>query len=229
MSMSDEPRAQGSERRPVGDPEPVEKHAEERAEQQNPAGDPEQTSEPSGELAEEQRTNPGPGTPGLHWGIRFAFLQYIARMPDGRCSVTGGAGVVADRIFHFEPEPETESGLGSGDGPGAGSGEVWRYRGDVRFSGHFGFLYVRIADPWLTLDGSSGTLSAETIGSDGPTRLDLVTFELRPLRDGEGRLRGHHGTDVRLTAAGSELFNTVYPAGDQFEDFGIVLPDLTPT
>lgn len=36
----------------------------------------------------------------------------------------------------------------STDGSSGGS-RVWAFRGDVRFSGHFGMLFVRVANPWL--------------------------------------------------------------------------------
>jgi len=73
---------------------------------------------------------------------------------------------------------------GPPDGP-----TVLRYRGDVRFKGHFGFLRVRVADPWLEIEGAEGKLSAVGIGGEPVPRQSLVTFRVRrdeggPQKDG---------------------------------------------
>jgi len=137
---------------------------------------------------------PRAAQPGLRWEIKRSFLRYIARMPDGACSVTDGADPVDESAFRFEP-----------------AGDL-RFRGVVRFSGHHGFLFVRIADPELQVDGTRGTL---TIAGE-PARVPLVTCELSAEPDGTTK-----GTAVRLTAEGAELFNAVYPAGEPFDDFTI--------
>jgi len=143
---------------------------------------------------------PRAAQPGLRWGIKRSFLRYIARMPDGACSVTDGADPVDESAFRFES-----------------AGDL-RFRGDVRFSGHHGLLFVRIADPELLVDGTRGTLTVagDPRDPDGPERVPLVTFELTDAGDGTT-----NGTVVRLTPHGAELFNSVYPAGEPFDDFTI--------
>jgi hypothetical protein len=163
---------------------------------------------------------------GLRWGLKESFLRYVARMPDGRCSVSDGADVVGDREFRFEPD-------GKDVVPGSGA-VLHRFRGDVRFSGHHGFLFVRIADPWLEVSGTSGVLSIPTVvdgvSADGPPagRLPLVTFALADTGDGApvGVIRG---VRVQLTDEGSDLFNEVYPSGEPFEDltFPLTSPAMT--
>jgi hypothetical protein len=138
----------------------------------------------------------------MRWAVKRQFLRYIARMPDGRCSVTDGATVAGDEfLFESDASSATEPG-------------VLKYRGDVRFSGHHGLLFLRIADPWLETRDGAVTL---TIAAD-PDRVTLATLEIRP--DTHGRA----GVDLRLTEAGSELFNQVYPAGSPLDDLAVLDP-----
>jgi hypothetical protein len=155
-----------------------------------------------------------PSTPcsrvsGLRWSIKREFLRYVARMPDGRCSVTDGA-VVADDTFLFVPDQI------AAHGPAAGTG-VLRFRGDVRFAGHHGLLFVRIADPWLTVDHEVATLTIAG-SDDAAARIPLVTVTLTA----GDPFRHFSGTDARLTSEGSELFGTVYSAGERFDDLTVL-------
>lgn len=172
-----------------------------------------------------QEPSPPSGSGGLRWGIKHSFLRYLSSLPDGQCSVTDGASAVTEDttpplgpLFLFtaaDDQPE-----GPPDGP-----TVLRYRGDVRFKGHFGSLRVRVADPWLEIAGAEGKLSAIGIGREPVPRQPLVTF--RVLRD-EGAPEEDgtvfRGIDVRLTAEGSELFGDHYPVGEPFEDFAFEMP-----
>jgi hypothetical protein len=164
-------------------------------------------------------SNPEPSHPsgagGLRWGIKRSFLRYLSSLPDGQCSVTDGASALTDGVspvpgplFAFTADDDQP------DGP-----TVLRYRGDVRFRGHFGFLRVRVADPWLEITGDEGKLSAIGIGSEPVPRRLLVTFRVRR-EDG----MAFRGIDVRLTAEGSELFGDNYPVGESFDDFDFEMP-----
>jgi hypothetical protein len=133
-------------------------------------------------------------------------------MPDGRCSVTDGAAADGGDVFLFAPDQDR-----AGD-PAAGPAAL-RFRGDVRFAGHHGLLFVRIADPWLVLGDQDATLTI-----DGPDaalgRIPLATVTL-----GAAAANGQHvGTDVRLTPEGAELFGSVYPAGERFDDLTVFTP-----
>jgi len=158
-------------------------------------------------VADPDVLRPGPQEPGLRWRIKLSFLRYVTRMPDGRCSVTDGAAVAEEEAFHFSPAP------GSAFDPGTLSGDL-RFRGDVRFAGHHGLLFVQIADPWLTVDRGAATLSI-AVASD---RIALAALRLER---GPGP---YLGTDVRLTEDGSDLFNAVYPAGELLDDLTVLLP-----
>ncbi|OLO25840.1 hypothetical protein PZ61_0236045 [Streptomyces sp. MNU77] len=158
-----------------------------------------------------------PGPPGLRWGIKQRFLQYIARMPDSRCSVTDGASVTEERAFLFTPASWAEFDTATSTG-------VVRFRGDVRFAGHHGLLFVRVADPWLSVaaDGTA-TLSIAAAPSEQPDRIPLATLALVRSAPSAGWLR-YHGHHVALTEQGSELFNTVYPAGEHLDDLSVLRP-----
>ncbi|MEE1798084.1 HtaA domain-containing protein [Streptomyces sp. JV176] len=155
--------------------------------------------------------------PGLYWGINSQFLNYLARMSDSRCSTTDGADLLGGNIFRFEPEPGNDTGID----PTTGTG-VLRFRGDVRFAGHYGFLFVRIADPWLTVENGAATLSVITHPTESE-RLTLITAVLT--EEGvDGPIHRMSGKTVRLTAAGRPLFNDVYPEDAPFDDFSVLWP-----
>jgi len=151
---------------------------------------------------------------GLQWGVKPSFLDYVARMHDGRMSVTDGATTTDGAVFAFEPDP------------GATDAEAGRFafRGDVRFSAHAGMMFVRLADPRVTVSGSRAELTVlDPADRDGGSRLPLVTCTLEP-RPTEEALRIWLATDVALTAEGAGLFNDVYAVGEPFAPLAIFLP-----
>jgi len=186
-------------------------------------------------MTSNQELSPPAGSGGLRWGIKHSFLRYLGSLPDAQCSVTDGASAVTDDttpplgpLFVFtaadDQPPDDQLADDQLHSPPGGP-TVLRYRGDVRFKGHFGFLRVRVADPWLEIAGDEGKLSAVGIGSEPAPRQPLVTFRVR--RDGDGPGEGgtvFRGTDVRLTAEGSELFGDHYPVGEPFDDFVFEMP-----
>ncbi|MFJ3667381.1 HtaA domain-containing protein [Streptomyces sp. NPDC090106] len=149
---------------------------------------------------------------GLRWGLKKSFLDYVRRMPDGRGSVSDGAVPVGTGDLFYEHDAERSD---------AG---VWAFRGDVRFSGHFGMLFVRVAHPWLRIDGTNVELSIEDpqAREDAP-RIPLVTGTLRRLGSQDGT-EVWGSEDVALTAEGVALFNDVYAEGEPFEPLVIQLP-----
>jgi hypothetical protein len=154
-----------------------------------------------------------PLEPGLMWGIKLAFLRYIFGQSDGRYSVTDGADVVNGRMIRFVPDPETTFDPATATG-------VLKFKGDVRFSAHHGFLFVRIADPWLTVENGAGTLSLAAHPGETPDRFPLATINVSAAGPPDGAYVGHN---VALTEQGSELFNEVYPPGERFDDLIVLL------
>lgn len=149
---------------------------------------------------------------GLRWGLKKSFVDYVRRMPDGKGSVGDGAVPVGTGDLFYEHDA------------GRSGARVWAFRGDVRFRGHFGMLFVRVANPWLEIDGSSVVLSIEDpqAREDAP-RVPLVTGTLQRLGDQDGT-EVWGSDDVALTAEGVALFNDVYAEGEPFEPLVVQLP-----
>lgn len=152
--------------------------------------------------------------PGLHWGIKSSFLDYVIRLPDGQGSVSAGAAPSELAVFVYEP-----------DGPEfdvvEGTVRTLKFRGDVRLSGHAGMLFVRIADPWITLMGDRVELSVVDPASMSSTsRIVLATLEL----EASGLPGTLHAERVALAAEATVHFNDVYSAGELLDPLTVVLP-----
>lgn len=143
---------------------------------------------------------------GLIWGIKDSFLAYLGRMPDLRSSVTDGAMVTPAGGYYFP--------FLSGDryDAAAGQGEL-EFGGDVRFSGHHGMLFVRLAEPWVSFDGDRATLSVVTSATTG--RVSLLDLAAGAWSEHYGA-RAWPNVPTTLRPEGLELFNEVYPAGEPF-------------
>jgi hypothetical protein len=148
---------------------------------------------------------------GLRWPIKRSFVNYVRAMADGVGSATQGASVTDSMDVIYENDLDFSSP------------NEWHFRGDVRFAGHSGMLFVKIADPRIRILGPEGNAEltvADPYGSD--TRLQLVTLRVIP-QGVRGRAQTWVGTDVRLSADGVELFNYVYQPGEEFDSLEIVV------
>ncbi|KUO09512.1 HtaA domain-containing protein [Streptomyces sp. DSM 15324] len=159
--------------------------------------------------------------PGLRWSVKVPFLRYIARSPEGRCSVTvDSASVVDEHTFLFSPDDASAFDADTVTG-------LLKFRGDVRFAAHYGLLFLSIADPWLSVTGGAGTLTIAAPPGQSPERIPLTTLHLRTVDPTDtGSCLGTH---VRLTAQGSALFNGVYPADEPFDDLTLLLTPSSTT
>jgi hypothetical protein len=165
------------------------------------------------------KTPEQPPGPSLTWSIKRSLLRYIASMPDGRCSVTDGADVEqaegTNRFCYEFDSLATETG-----------DLVAKYRGDVRFSGHHGMLFIRLADPEVVIGADRrGTLSVPAEATASAARINLVRFVLENSghQPGPG-LEAYQATSVRLTAEGADVFGGVYGDAEPFDDFNLTLP-----
>jgi hypothetical protein len=172
------------------------------------------TAEPTPERAE------GEVPFGLAWGIKRSFIAYVRRMPDGKGSLGDGAIPLGEDTILF-PADGRSSGA---ETPGGEADRSWAFRGDVRFQGHGGMLFVRVAAPLITLRGEQAELSIEDpYARPDAERVPLVTLQLEPGPAPEGA-EVWLGSDARLTEAGSVLFNDVYPPGEPFERLSLIVP-----
>ena len=155
---------------------------------------------------------------GLRWGIKGSFVDYVRRMPDGKGSVGNGAHPVGTGDLFYEYDDEAST-FATDDRPA-----VWAFRGDVRFSGHFGMLFVRVAHPRLEVRGAAAVLTIEDPEArDGAPRVPLVTATLQHVSTRDGT-QVWGSDDVALTSEGVALFNNVYTEGEPFEPIVVQLP-----
>ena len=155
---------------------------------------------------------------GLRWALKRSFLEYISRAPDGRGTIGAGATVTSLNEIVFEPDRR--------DLPTSPAAATFHaFRGAVTFSAHFGMLVVRIADPWVTIDGDLGDLTVldPWQQTEGSARLRLASFEIDDHRITDG-LEHWTAAIVRLASEGCALFNDVYEAGVLLEPLTIILP-----
>ena len=170
-------------------------------------------------MTEQPTDGPTPGgIPfGLLWGIKRSFVSYVRGMPDGQGSVHDGAVPLGEDTILFPADPVPAA-------PAAGADHTWAFRGDVRFRGHAGMLFVRVAAPLVTVRGDLAELSIDDpYARPEADRVPLVTLRLEPGPAPEGA-DVWLGSDVRLTEAGAVLFNDVYQPGEPFEQLSVILP-----
>jgi len=147
----------------------------------------------------------------LRWGIKASFLGYVARMPDGRAYLGSGAAV-NDRNEMLFPLDEEASEDGT-----------FAFGGDVRFSGHFGMLFVQISEPRIVVREGEAEMTVVDPESEDGKRVRLVTFALTG-PSAEDDLERWEAADVRLTEEGVALFGEVYQAGEQFAPLTVTVP-----
>ena len=113
--------------------------------------------------------------PGLHWGIKGSFMDYIASMPDSQASASDGATPAAGNLLVWEP-------AGSPVPEPSDANFLLAFQGDVRLSGHGGLLSVRVADPWISTRGRETVLTIHDPSRADPRRrlpLARLTLETR--------------------------------------------------
>lgn len=157
---------------------------------------------------------------GLVWGIKGSFVGYVHRMPDGRESLGAGAYRNATGAFVYPPVRGARR-----TGPDGGDERIWEFTGDVRFGGHFGVLFLRIATPRIALRDGAGELTiTDQAARDDGSREPLATVRLRSVPAPDGLL-AWDSSEVLLHPGAVALFNDVYPAGEPLDRLSVVLPD----
>jgi hypothetical protein len=156
---------------------------------------------------------------GMRWGVKESFLDYIARTPGSQVSVTEGAGFVAPaREFTF-PLSGT-----AGFDPKNGTG-LLEFGGDVRFAGHFGFLYLPLTRPLIEVRSDVALLSfVVPDGRDGDAD-PVVVAELdwpAPDRSATGLVWRCERVVLAESAVG--LFNGSYRGGEALASITVTIP-----
>jgi Htaa len=162
-------------------------------------------------------TSPDPlPAPGLSWGIKRSFIEYINGLPDASVTAADGAAVEETGRFRFTPalsEYDVESGTG-----------ILRFRGDLRLSGHHGMMFVRLLDPWIAITGGQGILSISTGEDAGLDRTAVAVLHTgTPTRESDGSLTWTR-VEVAITDEGSELFDGQYAAGQPLDPLSVRVP-----
>lgn len=130
--------------------------------------------------------------------------------------LSDGAGATGDNEILFKPDarqlraPTSES-------------VFLAFSGSVTFSGHLGMLFVRISDPWVTIQEKHGELSVLDPFQRGEgARLCLAAFEIDAHAISDG-FECWTAVNVRLAPEACAMFNDVYPAGEPLEPLAIVV------
>lgn len=153
----------------------------------------------------------GPGHPpaGLTWGVKRSLLQYIAGLPDGGHTTSGGAYVCETSFFTFPPERGADNTQECAE---------LRFRGSLQLGGHAGMLQIIITDPRVVRSESGMVLTiADRTGGPGESeRLAIADLEINDA------YRTRHGLvlplmTATLTSAGCEIFGGHYPPGEQLD------------
>lgn len=150
----------------------------------------------------------------LCWAFQRSFVDYVARLPDGRIAAADGAEILGDGTFAFpavEAADETPGEATASRGSATSTHGIRRFAGSISFTGHHGMMAVTISAPALLPDTEPG--GAELLMIDDPfepgQRMALATV-------------APSSAAPRLTEQGADLFLGTYPQGMALEP--IVLP-----
>ncbi|WP_406709073.1 HtaA domain-containing protein [Trueperella pyogenes] len=146
----------------------------------------------------------------LSWGLRASFTTYIrGAIAHGKWDLNGASWDGTN--FNFPVSGGTFNTKTK-------SGTIY-YSGSVHFTGHDGVLDLTISRPSLTINGSSGALYMNVVGSD----MSGKKFDLGRVHFANAAIDKISATDtalnfsassVTLTAAGAKAFAGFYKAGE---------------
>ncbi|WP_461013479.1 HtaA domain-containing protein [Trueperella pyogenes] len=146
----------------------------------------------------------------LSWGLRASFTTYIrGAIAHGKWDLNGASWDGTN--FNFPVSGGTFNTKTK-------SGTIY-YSGSVHFTGHDGVLDLTISRPSLTINGNSGALYMNVVGSD----MSGKKFDLGRVHFANAAIDKISATDtalnfsassVTLTAAGAKAFAGFYKAGE---------------
>jgi len=160
--------------------------------------------------AEEQCYAQGVNGASLTWGVSERFRAYVTGpIAKGSVSTSG----VRDNGTTF-----TWSGGKGSFNTELGKGRA-SYGGTVSFSGHDGILDLRISNPRVVVNGSTGTLVVDVQSSDmegnksSSAGVAFASLNLSGAKSTSGSTITWSGAPATLTAAGAAAFAGFYDAG----------------
>ncbi|OMH31251.1 hypothetical protein BGP79_09420 [Tersicoccus sp. Bi-70] len=145
----------------------------------------------------------------MTWGIKDSLIAYIEGPAEGEVEVTTPA-VRTDAGFFFPRADQPGETADAAGTPHTAGAAAFAFAGSVRLTGHWGALDVLLADPRITLTGSTGTLAVRDRGHRDPTAtLVIADLTLVPARassqasdDEEGDAAGDAPNDGTRDAPG---------------------------
>ncbi|WP_426310654.1 HtaA domain-containing protein [Cellulosimicrobium sp. E-16] len=146
----------------------------------------------------------------LSWGVSDRFRAYVTG-PIAKGSVsTDGVGDTGSAFTWSGGKGSFNTDLGKGRAS---------FGGSVSFSGHEGILDLRISNPRVVVNGSSGTLVVDVRSSDmegntsSSSGVAFANLDLAGKKSTSGSTITWSGAPATLTAAGAKAFAGFYEAG----------------
>lgn len=149
----------------------------------------------------------------LCWAFQRSFVDYVARLPDGRIAAADGAEILGDGSFAFPAVEVYDGSAESAETAEAGPGARC-FAGSISFTGHHGMMAVTISAPAL-LPGAQ---------IDGPELL-MIDDPFEPGQRMALATVAPSSAAPRLTEQGADLFLGTYPQGMAMEPIVLTSPN----
>ncbi|MFF2832021.1 HtaA domain-containing protein [Cellulosimicrobium cellulans] len=175
----------------------------------------------SGSAVEQQCFAQGVNGATLSWGVSDRFRAYVT-------------GPIAKGSVSTSGVQDSGSAFAWSGGKGSFNTDLGKGRasfgGSVSFSGHEGILDLRISNPRVVVDGSSGTLVVDVQSSDmegnksSSSGVAFASLDLSGKKSTSGSTITWSGARATLTAAGAKAFAGFYEAGTALSPVTFTFP-----
>lgn len=140
----------------------------------------------------------------LLWGVHESYVSYVRSLPDGTVHCADGARAL-DNVggcpaWAFEH---------AGPAPIDADPDELRFRGDLRFAGHGGMMFVMILDPWISFTATGVHMTVVDLDAWPDTSVRMTLAESPPGWQADGLAE----IPLALHEAGCQVFGNIYPAG----------------
>ncbi|QSE92779.1 HtaA domain-containing protein [Rhodococcus pseudokoreensis] len=142
----------------------------------------------------------------LLWGVRESYVNYVRSLPDGAVHCADGVRALDDvggrAAWAFE---HAESA------PIDADPDELRFRGDLRFAGHGGMMFVMILDPWISFTATGVRMTVVDLDAWPDTSVRMTLAESLPGWRRQADCLAE--IPIALHEAGCQVFGNIYPAG----------------